>query len=161
MKRLFVICAAALMVAACSRNNGNRSDESPKPETLTQEYDEAEMNTAMATARSRVDEFLKVLGANGAESFSVKAPVRDGDETEHFWLVDVTYKNGSFSGEIGNEPGIVRNVKAGQKWEIKKEEISDWMYTIEGRIYGGVTIDPLLDSFPQDKADALRAKLVR
>lgn len=90
-----------------------------------------------------------------------EAALHDGDEGEHFWIVDVSYKNGVFSGKIGNDPGIVRNVKLGQTWEIKKEEISDWMYTKGDLIHGGFTIDPLLGSFPKEKADALRSKLVR
>ncbi len=115
----------------------------------------------MATARSRVDEFLTVLSTNEADSFSVKAPINDGEETEHFWIVNVSYKDGVFSGEIGNDAGVVTNVKAGQRWEIKKGDISDWMFTKGDRIHGGFTIDPLLNSFPKDRADELRVKLVR
>ncbi len=149
------------MFAGCSKSNKDQAADSPKPKTLTEEYDEAEMDAAIGTARSRVDEFLNVLGENAADSFSVKAPIHDGDETEHFWIVGVSYNDGVFSGRIGNDPGIVKNVKAGQPWEIKKDEISDWMYTKGDRIHGGFTIDPLLGSFPKDKADALRSKLVR
>lgn len=161
MKRLLTILAATLMFAGCSKSNKDQTDDSPKPETVTEVFDEAEMNAAIETARSRVDEFLKVLGERAADSFSVKAPIHDGDKTEHFWIVDVSYKDGVFSGKIGNDPGIVKNVKAGQIWAIKKDEISDWMYTRMGRIHGGFTIDPLLGSFPKAKADALRSKLVR
>ncbi len=91
----------------------------------------------------------------------MKAPIHDGDQTEHFWIVNVTYENETFSGRIGNDPGIVKNVKTGQAWKIKKDEISDWMYTKGDRIHGGFTIDPLLDSYPKEEADALRSKLVR
>lgn len=161
MKRLFTLFAVILMSVGCSKNHKEQADDSAKPETLTEEYDESEMDAAIATARSRVDEFLKVLGEGGADSFSVKAPIKDGEMTEHFWIVDVSYEDGVFSGEIGNDPGVVQNVKMGQKWEIKKDEISDWMYTKGELIHGGFTIDPLLGSFPEDQAAALRAKLVR
>lgn len=161
MKHLLTICAAALISVGCSKHDDKHADNSPKPETLTKEFDEAEMNAAIATAKSRVDEFLKILGEDGADSFSIKAPIQEGDETEHFWIVNVSYKDGVFSGEIGNDPGFVKNVKAGQTWEVKKEDISDWMYTKGDRIHGGFTIDPLLGSFPKDKADVLRSKLVR
>lgn len=161
MKRLFTILAAIWMIAGCSEKSGNQSDNRPKPETLAEDFDEAEMDAAIATARSRVDEFIKILGENAADSFSVKAPITDENGTEHFWIVDVSYADGMFSGEIGNDPGVVRNVKLGQAWRIAKDEISDWMYTREDRIHGGFTIDPLLGSFPKDEADAMRAKLVR
>ncbi|HGC1664629.1 DUF2314 domain-containing protein, partial [Escherichia coli] len=48
-----------------------------------------------------------------------------------------------------------------QEWKIKKEDISDWMYTRGDKIYGGYTIDPLLVTYPKEEADELRAKLVR
>ena len=149
------------MIVGCSKSNKNQAADSSKPETLTEEFDEAAMDAAIGTARSRIDEFLKILQQKGADSFSVKAPIQDGDETEHFWIVNISYADGVFSGEIGNDPGVVKNVKAGQKWQIKKDEISDWMYTKGDMIHGGFTIDPLLGSFPKDKADALRSKLVR
>ena len=150
-----------MLIVGCSRGSKSQAHDSPKPETLTEEFDEAEMDAAIKTAQNRVEEFLKVLGENAADSFSVKAPIHDGNDTEHFWIVDVSYENGVFSGQIGDEPGIVKNVKLGQNWEIKKDEISDWMYTKGDRIHGGFTIDPLLHSFPKDKADAIRSKLVR
>ena len=53
---------------------------------------------------------------------------------------------------------IVRQVN---ERKIKKEDISDWMYTRGDKIYGGYTIDPLLVTYPKEEADELRAKLVR
>ncbi len=161
MKLLLTICILTFITIGCSKSDKNKAENSAMPETLTKEFDEAAMDAAIATARSRVDEFLKVFEEKGADSFSVKAPIQDGDETEHFWIVNISYADGEFSGEIGNDPGIVKNVKAGQKWQIKKSEISDWMYTKGEMIHGGFTIDPLLGSFPKDQADALRSKLVR
>lgn len=161
MKIFLTTCIAFLMIVGCSKSNKNQAASESMPETLTNEYDETAMDAAIVTARSRIDEFLKVLGDKGADSFSVKAPVHDGDEIEHFWIVDVSYADGVFSGEIGNDPGIVKNVKAGQAWQIKKDEISDWMYIKGDLIHGGFTIDPLLESMPKDKAHALRSKLVR
>jgi uncharacterized protein YegJ (DUF2314 family) len=153
MKPVLALLVAVVLFAGCSK---------PKmPETLVSEFDEAAMDAAIATAQRRVDEFLSVLQAGGADSYSVKAPVKDGENTEHFWVVNVTYRDGVFSGEIGNEPGIVKNVTLGQTWEIKKEDISDWMYVKAGRIHGGFTIDPLLPTFPKEEAEALREKLVR
>ncbi|SRY16853.1 ydjO [Escherichia coli] len=72
-----------------------------------------------------------------------------------------TFPNGMFIGVISNDPGIVTNVEYGQEWKIKKEDISDWMYTRGDKIYGGYTIDPLLVTYPKEEADELRAKLVR
>jgi uncharacterized protein YegJ (DUF2314 family) len=161
MKAHILILTAAVLGLGCSKENERQSNLSAKPETLVESYDEQQMDKAISIARNRVDEFIKALAENDADSFSVKAPIHDGDQTEHFWIVNVTYENETFSGRIGNDPGIVKNVKAGQAWKIKKDEISDWMYTKGDRIHGGFTIDPLLDSYPKEEADALRSKLVR
>jgi uncharacterized protein YegJ (DUF2314 family) len=134
---------------------------SKKPETLAGDYDEAQMAAAISRARSETDDFLKVLSSDGADTFSVKAPITDKNGTEHFWITDVRFEDGMFIGLIGNDPGIVKNVRFGQEWKIKKDEISDWMYTRGEKIHGGYTIDPLLHTFPVVQADALREKLVR
>jgi uncharacterized protein YegJ (DUF2314 family) len=133
-----------------------------QPDTLIRAgYDQKEMDRAIARARKETDEFLKVLTAKDADSFSVKAPITDPNGTEHFWITDVKYENGVFVGLIGNDPGTVRNVKLGQEWRIKKEEISDWIFVRGNRIHGGYTIDPLLPRWEKTKADELRGQLVR
>jgi uncharacterized protein YegJ (DUF2314 family) len=141
-----------MFTSACSKD----------PETLVSDgYDEAAMDVAIDRARSEVDEFLKVLAAKDADSFAVKAPIKDENGTEHFWISDVRLEKGEFVGKIGNEPGIVDNVKMGQEWRIKKTEISDWMYMRGEKIHGGYTIDPLLPTMDKARAAALRRNLVR
>src|SRR5688572_28913479 len=92
------------LLCSCSRD----------PETLVRGgYDEKEMAAAIARARAEVDVFIAALEKQDGADFAVKAPIKDCDETEHFWLTDVVYRDGAFAGLIGNEPGTVRNVKMG------------------------------------------------
>ncbi|POP47733.1 hypothetical protein CHU32_00895 [Superficieibacter electus] len=128
---------------------------------ITEGYDQQEMSAAIAHARRETDTFIKMLNKHDADSYAVKAPITDGKDTEHFWLSNVSYADGIFTGIIANDPGIVKNVEYGQEWKIKKEDISDWMYTRGDKIYGGYTIDPLLATYPKEEADGLRARLVR
>lgn len=151
MKTILLVLVASLSLVGCSK----------RPDTLVDRYDPAAMEQAMQTARSSVSTFLAALEKGTADSYSVKARIVDANGAEHFWISDVTFSGDTFSGVIGNEPGIVKNVGLGQAWTVKKDEISDWMYVVEGRIHGGYTIDPLLASYPKDQADALRARLVR
>jgi uncharacterized protein YegJ (DUF2314 family) len=134
------------------------------PDTLVRDgYNQAQMDAAIARARKEVNAFLDVLAKDDADSFSVKASITDKNGTEHFWLVDIEYdkSKATFKGNIGNRPGIVKNVKAGQVWTIKRDEISDWMYTRGEKIHGGYTIDPLLVTMPKDQAAAMRVRLIR
>lgn len=153
MKVIPFLISVLLLASACSR----------QPDTLVGEdqYDEEEMNAAIEHARLETAEFLKALTNGTGESFSVKAPIKDSHGTEYFWLTDLTYEAGVFHGKIGNDPGIVTNVKFGQEWSLRAEEISDWMYIREAKIHGGYTIDPLLQSMPKKEAEALRSRLVR
>lgn len=132
----------------------------PKPDTLIDSgYDEAEMDAAIARAQREVETFIQELTKPTGEDHAVKAPIKEGEETEHFWLTDVTFKDGQFEGKISNDPGIVSNVKFGQPWKIAKGEISDWMFMRGGKMHGNYTMRPLLKAMPKDEADALRALL--
>jgi uncharacterized protein YegJ (DUF2314 family) len=144
----------ALLLSGCSEPRS-------KPETLVEQYDESVMNQAIAEAKSRVDEFIDVLAQGDADTFSVKVPITDANGTEHFWLTDVTFADGSFTGLIGNDPGIVGNVAFGQSRTVAKDAITDWMFTRGDKIHGGFTIDPLLPSYPKEEAEELRSQLVR
>jgi uncharacterized protein YegJ (DUF2314 family) len=131
-----------------------------KPETLiTEEYDQAEMDAAIARARGEVDAFIAELNNPTGEDHAVKAPVQDGEATEHFWLTGVSFRDGKFHGTINNDPGIVSNVKFGQSWSLSKEEISDWMYMRDGKMYGNYTMRPLLKTLPDEEAAQYRAML--
>src|SRR4030095_7955471 len=98
-------------------------------------YDEQEMEAAIARARSEVDSFIAEMSKGNGTDFAVKVPIQDKEQTEHFWLTDIVYRNGKFEGVIGNEPGMVTNVKSGQKWSTKKTEISDWLVMRHGKTY--------------------------
>lgn len=138
------------------------ADSGSKPETLVSGgYDEQAMDKAIERARSEVDMFIAVYEAGDADYFSVKAPIVDGEHTEHFWISLESFDGIHFHGTISNEPGLVKNVAYGQDYKIAKGEISDWMFTRGGMIHGGYTIDPLLPTMDPTEADALRATLVR
>jgi uncharacterized protein YegJ (DUF2314 family) len=131
-----------------------------KPETLVESgYDEKEMEAAIARARSEVNSFIAELARPTGTSHAVKAPISDQGRTEHFWVNDVSFQNGEFKGTINNEPGIVSNVKMGQKWMVKKDEISDWMYMRGGKMYGNYTMRPLLKAMPEKEAVKFLAML--
>ena len=117
------------------------------------------MEAAIARARSEVDVFIAEMSKGNGTDFAVKAAIQDKEDTEHFWLTDIVYRNGGFEGVIGNEPGIVTNVKSGQKWTVKKSEISDWMFMRDGKMYGNYTMRPLLKTLPEEEAAKFRSML--
>ena len=124
-------------------------------------FNKDEMDAAIKKAKSELGTFLDVLSRNAADSFAVKVPITEGKTTEHFWLINIQYKDGIFTGVIDNDPEFVKSVKIGQKLTVNKDAIVDWNYVIDGKIHGGYTIDPLLPSLSPDEAKDIRNRLVR
>jgi len=111
------------------------------------------MLSAISKARSTVGQFIEALSKPqpSQSRFSVKVPIRDGDSTEHMWLIPVHYQDGKFSGTIDNEPDKVKTIKLGDTIDVKTQEISDWMYVDNGKLVGGYTIRVLRDAVPPEK----------
>ena len=146
-----VVALAILPCCSCAK---------PTPDTLhTGGYDEQEMDQAIARARSEVDQFIAQLAAGNGEEFAVKVPIKEKDQVEHFWLTKIEFRDGEFHGEIGNDPGIVSNVKLGQPYTIAKSEITDWMFMRDGKIHGNYTMRPMLKTMPPNEAEQLRSML--
>jgi uncharacterized protein YegJ (DUF2314 family) len=153
MKYLIFLLLVSLCCSACH-------ERAEKPDTLIENgYDEQEMEAAIARARREVDSFIAELAKLTGDNHSVKVPITDGDDTEHFWLVNVTYRDGQFEGTIDNEPGIVTNVRIGDKRQVSKGEISDWMFMRDGKMHGNYTLRPLLAAMPEDEAEKYRSML--
>lgn len=113
------------------------------------------MEAAIARARMEVDSFIAELAKPSGDSHAVKVPITDQGDTEHFWLIDVTYSEGEFAGTINNEPGIVSNVRIGDERKVNKSEIFDWMFMRGGKMYGNYTLRPLLKAMPKDEARSI------
>ena len=132
-----------------------------KSETVKDEYDEKEMNQAIETAQSTFDEFLERFRnpQQGDEDFNVKVRIEDENGVEHFWLGDLKLDSEPYSGVIGNDPGIVRNVKFGQEYSFSRSDIIDWMYMSNGRMQGNYTLRVILKSMPKDEAEEIKKSI--
>lgn len=82
----------------------------------------------------------------------VKAPFSDGDQTdpdsedpdvEHMWMTDIEFDGEMVRGTLINSPNWLKTVEEGDEAEFPISEISDWLYAIDGRAYGGFTVHVL------------------
>jgi uncharacterized protein YegJ (DUF2314 family) len=122
------------------------------------EASDQKMNAAMDHARETVNQFIERLRnpqPNDSE-FGIKVKIQDGDNVEHFWVSDISFADGTFTGNLANEPEYVKNVKYGQKITVKSEEISDWKYLDNGKMIGNFTLRVLLEYLPPKQAKAIR-----
>jgi uncharacterized protein YegJ (DUF2314 family) len=118
--------------------------------------DDPQMNRAKAKARTTVGTFIAALRSPrpARAGFSIKLPITDGDQVEHFWLRDVRYDGTVFHGLIDNDPEMVTTVKFGQPVTVRPANISDWMYVDHGILVGGYTVRVFRDSLsPSERAD--------
>lgn len=151
MPRYFVFALLIFVLSGCG--------EAPPKAAPAIAYSEEEIEAATARARREVETFISEMSKTTSSGFAVKAPVEDGSTTEHVWLGDITYKNGEFQGIINKDPEKVSNVRKGQKLAVRKNEISDWMFLKNGKLYGNYTVRPTLKSMPEEESFKLRSML--
>jgi uncharacterized protein YegJ (DUF2314 family) len=156
VRAILAVGAMLVLVAACERG----PTYSPG-KTVGVSKEDAAVNGAIARARAEIDTFIARLRhpAAGDSGFSVKAPITDGKETEHFWLTGVTFDGAAFHGTINNTPEYVHTVQFGQAWTMGKAEASDWMYVSDGKLVGGYTIRAIRDMMNKQERAKLDAEL--
>ena len=151
-----LLLAGVAAVAGCGKAEPQAGDtvkREGEPPIVYVEDDDPKMAAAIDNARSTVDRFIQNLEKPkpSQSGFSVKLPVKDGDNVEHMWVLPVRYENGTFSGTINNEPDKVKTVKIGDQVKVAKDQISDWMFVDDGKLMGGYTIRVLRDSMPEQE----------
>ena len=123
--------------------------------------EDAEMNEAMAKARATIAEFWRQFEKPGAgvEDFALKVRIKDENGTEFFWLIDIERGSGRHSGKIDNDPGIVKNVTIGQRYEFTDDEIVDWSFMRNGKMVGNETMRALMKYVSAEDAARYREML--
>jgi uncharacterized protein YegJ (DUF2314 family) len=117
------------------------------------------MRKAFARAQATLDDFLKKAKAPAAKTsaYAIKVKIRDGQMSEYCWVSDFKQDEKSFSGVLGNEPRIVKNIRLGQTYRFNRDQIVDWVYLDEkGHMLGNFTMCALLTTERPEQALAAR-----
>ena len=78
--------------------------------------------------------------------------VVDGEEVgEHMWINDVEFDGETIYGTLVNEPDAVQNVKVGDQISAKFTDMSDWLFAIGGRAYGGFSVQAMRSRMQKDE----------
>jgi uncharacterized protein YegJ (DUF2314 family) len=136
-------------LSSCSR-------QSREDRIINVEANDAEMEAAIATAREKLPQFWQVFThpEKGESDFSLKVRIKDGHGTEHFWVTEIERKeDGKIFGVINNDPEIVKNVKLNERVAVPEENISDWLYTRDGKMVGNYTLRVLFKQMPPKEVD--------
>ena len=151
--KIFVLLIGILLICACSKQD----------KVVNVQEDDAEMNAAIAKARSTLPEFWKTFQKpeHGETDFSLKVKITDSNGTEHFWASDIERKDGKVRGTINNDPDIVRSVKLGDRIDIPEADISDWLYMRDGKMVGNETVKPLFKQLPAEEVKRLKQMMAQ
>ncbi|MBA1141908.1 YegJ family protein [Mesorhizobium neociceri] len=140
-------------IAAGAQNSSQGDDK-----VVNVARDDPDMAAAIAQARASLDQFLSLSDAPpaGTTGYKLKVEVKDGDTSEHFWIIPFHKTASGFAGTLANEPQAVHNVTAGQELEFTRDDISDWGYTRNGRQVGSFTVCVLFKTISKEEADYYR-----
>ena len=67
----------------------------------------------------------------------------EGPEVEQMWVNEVSFDGKLVKGVLINSPHWLKSVQEGDEVEIPINGISDWMYSVNDRVYGAYTVNYL------------------
>ncbi|WP_407465532.1 DUF2314 domain-containing protein [Xanthomonas campestris] len=70
---------------------------------------------------------------------------------EHMWMSDVHFDGEQISGSLLNEPEWIEALTAGDAVSAPFADLEDWMYVVDGKVYGGHTIDAMRRGMAPDE----------
>ncbi|MBC9931798.1 DUF2314 domain-containing protein [Chitinophaga qingshengii] len=119
------------------------------------EGDSPEMLDAAAKAQATFKYFWRELswehrriipGLNVAcvkVPFAQQFPGDDKPTVEHMWINDISFDGDNIYGILINDPNSLTNVSNGDEITVPLNQISDWLFAIDDRAYGGFTIQAM------------------
>ncbi|MGN6416348.1 MAG: DUF2314 domain-containing protein [Pseudobacter sp.] len=90
-------------------------------------------------------------------AFTQQFPDQQDPVVEHMWINEVEFDGDNITGILINQPNELTNVNNGDPVSFPLEQISDWLFAIEGRTYGGFTIHTmrsLMETAEREEHDA-------
>lgn len=150
-----VLVAFSLTPATAAETAVDRAKED---EIVAVPKGDPDMEAAFRQARETLKTFLDLARTprSTITSMAVKVAVRDGGETEYFWISPFTEQDGRFVGKINNTPRSVHNVKLGQTITFKQSDVVDWLYRENGKMFGNFTACALLKHVPPSEMQAFK-----
>jgi uncharacterized protein YegJ (DUF2314 family) len=106
--------------------------------------DDLRMKAAVEKARSHWPEFVTGFeNRSDEQTFSVKAPLQDGEEREDIWIDVTAIENNIIYGKLGKEPVNLPRFKLDDTVRVSVNELNDWIYTAGDDFHGGFTLEVL------------------
>lgn len=99
-----------------------------------------EMQEAIEMAKRTYPKFLENWKSTKNQGYSLKFAVRTPTGgTEHIWFNPLTIDGDVIEAVCANDPRDVPGLKSGDRRELNRADLSDWMIMLKGKCYGGYT----------------------
>lgn len=153
----FASVIAVLLALPAASASAQQRDHNEVVRVPTEDPD---MATAIRKAQATLDDFLAVWREQPPRTsgYKLKVRIRDGMDTEHFWVQPFKLVDGGYEGTLANEPRIVRNVRGGQRISFVRDDITDWGYVRDGKQVGSFTVCAMFKHAPKEQVDYYREK---
>lgn len=86
--------------------------------------------------------------------FPVASPPPGAPSHEHMWVDEVGFDGARVVGILNNAPRWATGLAEGDRVEAPLGQVSDWLYTRDGRAYGGFTLHLIRDRMGPDERAA-------
>lgn len=119
-----------------------------------------EMQAAFTHARATISSFLGLARAPrpGITSMAVKVGLEEGNDTEYFWISNFVERDGWITGRIDNTPRLVKRVREGDEIGFATDDVVDWLYRENGKMFGNFTGCVLLRRQPPAEAEKFKRR---
>ncbi len=156
MVHVALLIAVALWPAVASAQSSVR-ERIERDELAIVEESDPVMVAAIRKGRETLPEFLRLANSPHPtmQNFSVKVPVRAGDQYEYFWVKDFKKADEVYSGRIDNIPRWATHLKDGDTITCREDEIVDWLYVQSGKMKGNFTFSALMQRESRAEARAM------
>lgn len=117
------------------------------PPVIQVANDDPRMQSAVQEARECFSEFEQAFqqSVDDQQTYSVKAPITVGENTEYIWLTVTAIENGVIYGQLGNDPVNLGNLRCNDRVRVNVDSLNDWLYTTDDGYEGGFTVKVLAE----------------
>ncbi len=134
----------------------SKSEDNPvqaKKNVIGYSTEDVGLNAAKVKARATLPRFFELMAAGTDGNYTLKFPLTQNGRTEHIWMQLADIKGDVFIGILANTPVNGNKYRSGDRMEISRGEIEDWMVQTNTALYGGYTARYAMKDMPKDEAE--------
>lgn len=155
--------AAFVLASGLAVSAGASEGEQVDQPVLYVTPDDPDMAAAVAKARETLDNVLERVATGGipTEALQLKVAIpKDGGGHENIFVEGVIrVDETTFEALLANKPHALPDLAEGDRYRFDHDQITDWLFVVNGQIHGAYTLRVMLPELPAAQAAQYRAML--